>query len=324
MTRRVGVIGTFVWDTVHAWGAGSEPVEQWGGVAYSLNAFAGACPPDWEVVPIAHVGEDLLPAAEELVRNLPRLTPLPGRLAAVPEPNNRVELHYLTPSDRTETLTGGVPPWSWADLAPCLEGLDALFINYLSGMEMPLEVAEQVRAHFAGPIYADFHSLFLGEPSDRPREPRSLPDADRWLRTADVIQMNREEFALLARGLEGVASAGDLLADGPGTLLITAGAEGAEAWTRVEQPLDRADVGGEVRWMRVGLAGEPGEGDPTGCGDVWGATMFCSMLRGAPLVDAMQRANAAAAAKVRHGSIDGLAGVVRSALQAVDPASRVP
>jgi 7,8-dihydro-6-hydroxymethylpterin-pyrophosphokinase len=40
--RRVGVIGTFVWDRIHGRDAQlphREPVEEWGGIAYALSAF---------------------------------------------------------------------------------------------------------------------------------------------------------------------------------------------------------------------------------------------------------------------------------------------
>src|SRR5690606_30882872 len=57
--RRLGVLGTFVWDTIWHPGGGGKPVEQWGGIAYSLAAMAAACPAGWRVEPIARIGADL-------------------------------------------------------------------------------------------------------------------------------------------------------------------------------------------------------------------------------------------------------------------------
>ena len=47
-------------------------------------------------------------------------------------------------------------------------------------------------------------------------------------------------------------------------------------------------------------------GDPTGCGDVWGATCFCRLLAGEPLEIALLAANRAAARNVQHRGATGL------------------
>jgi sugar/nucleoside kinase (ribokinase family) len=49
-----------------------------------------------------------------------------------------------------------------------------------------------------------------------------------------------------------------------------------------------------------------GDGDPTGCGDVWGATFFLRLLYGRDLVGALRDANAAAARNVLHRGATGL------------------
>ena len=47
--------------------------------------------------------------------------------------------------------------------------------------------------------------------------------------------------------------------------------------------------------------------DPTGCGDVWGATTFARLLAGDALVDALRGANRAAG---RNAGWHGVAGLV--------------
>ena len=37
--RRVGVIGTFVWDVIHGRDPRDAPVEEWGGITYALGAL---------------------------------------------------------------------------------------------------------------------------------------------------------------------------------------------------------------------------------------------------------------------------------------------
>ena len=57
-----------------------------------------------------------------------------------------------------------------------------------------------------------------------------------------------------------------------------------------------------------------GPGDPTGCGDVWGATYFSRMLAGDNLADAMRAAHGAAARNVEHRGATGLATHLRGEL----------
>jgi sugar/nucleoside kinase (ribokinase family) len=63
---------------------------------------------------------------------------------------------------------------------------------------------------------------------------------------------------------------------------------------------------GATRSARIpGSSVEVG-GDPTGCGDVWGATFFARLLAGDPLETAMQEANRLAGRNVRHRGAGGL------------------
>jgi sugar/nucleoside kinase (ribokinase family) len=55
-------------------------------------------------------------------------------------------------------------------------------------------------------------------------------------------------------------------------------------------------------------------GDPTGCGDVWGATYFSRLLAGDKLADAMRVAVIAAARNVGHRGATGLAHHLRGEL----------
>ena len=52
-------------------------------------------------------------------------------------------------------------------------------------------------------------------------------------------------------------------------------------------------------------------GDPTGCGDVWGATYYSRLLAGDKLGDAILTAHRAAAKNVEHRGATGLANHLR-------------
>ena len=135
--KRLGVIGTFVWDVIHGRDPQSAPVEEWGGITYALSAFDAALPPDWELVPLVKVGEDLAPQAREFLGGLRRVAP-DARPIDVPYRNNRVELFYTDAERRSEVLSGGIPGWSWLGLAPLVRDLDALYVNLISGFELDL------------------------------------------------------------------------------------------------------------------------------------------------------------------------------------------
>jgi len=309
---RLGILGTFVWDTVWtvADQAAGKPFESWGGMAFSLATAAAARPEGWEIVPIAHVGADLAERAHAFLDTLEGIGPR-GAVVPVDYANNRVTLVYADDSRRGEVMSGGVPGWHWEELAPHLEGLDALCINFFSGWELSLDAAESLARSFAGPVYADLHSLFLGPPrADGPRLPRRLPDAHRWLGCFDVVQLNQDERALLTGVDLRRKPPGELLEHGPDAVLVTLGEQGA-SFASAERAALRPGLRG-ARRILDGTRGHvmPPErvvgGDPTGSGDVWGAVACCGLLGGMGLERAVARANAAAVAKMRHRGGTGL------------------
>ncbi|HEY2850116.1 MAG TPA: hypothetical protein VGI97_09585, partial [Gemmatimonadaceae bacterium] len=215
--KRVGVIGTFVWDVIHGRDPQQAPVQEWGGITYALSAFDAALDADWELVPIVKVGEDLAPQAREFLRGLRHVAP-DTHPVAVPYRNNRVELFYTDAERRSEVLSGGVPGWSWIGLAPLVAGLDALYVNLISGFELDLPTAQLLRQHFAGPIYCDLHSIVLAVQPDGLRTPRPLPDIAAWCRCFDLLQVNEDELAMIAP--DGLALAATALANGVKSLVV--------------------------------------------------------------------------------------------------------
>src|SRR6266545_8132286 len=136
--KRLGVIGSMVWDTIHGRDPAQAAVQEWGGISYALAALDATLPDDWEIVPLIKVGRDLAPRANQFLRTLRHLTP-DTRFIEVPEPNNRVTLRYDSVERRCEQMTGGVPPWTWVELGPLVRDLAALYVNFISGFEMNLE-----------------------------------------------------------------------------------------------------------------------------------------------------------------------------------------
>lgn len=304
--RRLGVIGTFVWDVIHGRDVRESPVEEWGGITYALSAADAALPDDWALVPLVKVGSDLAPEARRFLRTLRRLAP-DAQPIEVPYRNNRVELRYHSDERRSEVLSGGVPGWTWAGLQPLLRDIDALYVNLISGFELDLATAQLVRQHFKGPIYCDLHSLTLGlEPSGL-RTWRPLPEVAAWCACFDYLQVNEDEVAMLAA--DPMALAATALGAGVQTLFVTLGKRGVVYF-------EDAGPGRPLRTALVpaSTARVDGPGDPTGCGDVWGATYFSRLVAGDRLSEASRRACDAAARNVEHRGATGLAHHLRGEL----------
>ncbi len=291
--KRLGVVGTMVWDTIHGRAPQSEPIEEWGGIAYALAALEASLPEDWELVPLIKVGKDLAAEANTFLNRLTHRAAA-ERFIEVPEPNNRVTLLYESDNRRAEHLSGGVPPWTWDQLGPMIRDVDALYLNFISGFEMDLETARYLRHAFAGPIYADLHSLFLGIASDGLRLPQAVPQLDLWMSCFDVVQINEDELALL--GPDPLEVAARVLSAGVRMLVVTLGPEGAVYFTSPSFAFagrsDRYPVAGPIQTTRLPVERVLEAGDPTGCGDVFGGTLVGQLVRGVDVEPAIGKANA--------------------------------
>jgi hypothetical protein len=319
--KRLGVIGSFVWDVIHGRPPHSAPVQEWGGITYSLGALDAALPDGWEIVPIMKIGSDLAVRATQFLSRLHRVAD-DAALVEVPYPNNRVELRYISEERRTEVLTGGVPGWNWAALQPLIREsrLDALYVNFLSGWELDLATAQELRRNFAGPMYADLHMLVMAVQPDGLRVFKPLSDVREWCGCFDLLQANEEELQMMAP--DPLALAATAMHAGSRCLAVTLGSRGAVYFASPEfrrlSDLDRSRrltaAPGPIRTELI--PGEPVSGpqDPTGCGDVWGATYFSRLLAGDMLGEAIRAAHRAAARNVEHRGATGLADHLRGQL----------
>jgi len=307
-----------VWDTIVGRDPAEAPLEEWGGIAYALAAVDASLPEAWEIVPLVKVGRDLAPRAQTFLRDLERASP-GSRFVEVAEPNPRVKLVYQSAGRRCEGLRGGVPPWTWAELGPMVTDLDALYVNFITGFEASLETMQALRRAFHRPLYGDLHSLSLGIRSDGMRQLRPLEEPLAWLLCFDVVQSNEDEMGQL--GPEPLALAVAALERGVRVVAVTLGARGAvyvaartaDVFGASAAAATPADVG-LVRTALVPTDGGPVAGDPTGCGDVFGATLMSGLLAGRSLEAAVAAANGAARRNVTYRGASGLQRFLRGAL----------
>ena len=316
-----------MWDLIYGRDPLAPPVEEWGGIAYALAGLDASLGPDWEIVPLIKVGRDLGPEAQQLLSSLGRLTP-GGRCVEVTAPNNRVVLHYQSSERRCERMAGGVPGWTWAELGPMVRDLDAVYVNFISGFELCLGTAQALRQGFQGPLYADFHSLFLGMQQDGMRVLQPLPNAADWLGCFDFVQLNEDEMRQLSA--DPLTLSAQALEAGVSLLAVTLGPKGVAyvAAPGFEVLADRRTGGrAEARLLssvrpsdrptvRSALIKAPAIEtlDPTGCGDVFGAAAFARLLAGDAVEPALRHATNLAARNAGFRGATGLASHLRGEL----------
>ena len=331
---RIGIVGSLVWDLIYGRDPLAPPVEEWGGIAYALSGLDASLPPDWEIVPLIKVGRDLGPQAQSFLKSLSHLAP-GARCVEVTAPNNRVVLHYESSERRCERMAGGVPAWTWSELGPMVADLDAVYLNFISGFELCLGTAQALRQGFAGPIYADLHSLFLGMQQDGIRVLRPLPNAPSWFGCFDLVQLNEDEMQQLTP--DPLTLAAQALGMGVSLLSVTLGPRGvayvaAPGFDRLtvgrsggrapgsdskidflNRPTDRLT---DRPTVRSALIPAPGTEtlDPTGCGDVFGAVAFARLLAGDPVETALAQAATLAARNAAFRGATGLARHLRGEL----------
>jgi pfkB family carbohydrate kinase len=312
---KVGILGSLVWDQIYGRDPSAAPVEEWGGIAYALASLDASVAPEWEIVPLIKVGQDLAPKAREFLGRLERITP-GGRCVEVPAPNNRVVLHYYSTERRTERMSGGVPGWTWSELGPMVRDLDALYLNFISGFELALGTAQALRHGFRGPIYVDLHSLLLGMQHDGVRVLRPLQDAAAWLGCFDVVQLNEDEMRQLSP--DPLSLAADAIGAGTSLLIVTLAAKGAayvaapgfDGWAGGRTGGRDGAMGSLSAPLRTALIPAPTIDalDPTGCGDVFGAAAAARLFAGDSIEDAIRHANTMAA---RNAAFRGAGGLSR-------------
>jgi hypothetical protein len=314
---KVGVVGSLVWDLIYGRDPLAPPVEEWGGIAYALAGLDASLTPDWQIVPLIKVGRDLGREAQQLLNGLTHLTP-GGRCVEVTAPNNRVVLHYQSTERRCERMAGGVPGWTWAELGPMVRDLDALYVNFISGFEMCLGTAQALRQGFQRPIYADFHSLFLGMQQDGIRVLQPLPNAGDWFGCFDFVQLNEDEMRQLSP--DPLSLSAQALGAGVSLLTVTLGPRGSAyvAAPGFDHISDRSEPksADTLTAIRSALIKAPGTEtlDPTGCGDVFGAAAFARLLAGDSVEAALGHATRLAARNAAFRGATGLASHLRGEL----------
>jgi sugar/nucleoside kinase (ribokinase family) len=276
-----------------------EKKESYGGLLYSIVPLALLTEERTKIYPVLNLGADVEVPVKAILSRYPQIS-LEG-VRVVPEKNNHALLRYRSEGERQEVLEGGVPPLTFAHIAPFLDA-DLLLVNFISGCDISLETLKQARASTSATIYLDVHSLSLGLDRRGRRFWRQIPNWREWVAQTDVVQVNRGEAELLSGGH--VDSEGDMrsfgravIEAGASLLLITLGSEGSLMVVASER-------GGYLE--RFGPHSPPVVKDPTGCGDVFLSAFVVEHTRSGDSRKASRYANQVAGAKCGLSGIEEL------------------
>ncbi|MFQ5640272.1 MAG: carbohydrate kinase family protein [bacterium] len=260
---KIGVVGTFIRDTIFPWQG--ESVESIGGIFFTVSYLANLLNSDAEIVPVAHVGSDLLQPLTEQLAEYGQVR-LHG-LQKCQRRNTHVQLLYESPQERYEITTAPMPALDFKALA-ILEDADAVLVNLITGSDVALEALKQFRRVSSALIYLDFHSLTMGINRQGRRYYRYPQEWREWAGLVDVLQLNEMEARTLGRlgttyRHENLLEVGnEILGLAPTVCHITLGDRGSYLFYK---------TGENIRSKKCAPAAIDKVVDTIGCGDAFAA-----------------------------------------------------
>ena len=177
--------------------------------------------------------------------------------------------------------------------------------------EVQAEAAKEVYGEGGFPVQLDLHSYLRGGDEGGRHFTRRPEGWGRWLDLCDSLQVNREELSTLVQREGSVDDMGEDLWEICGSrrvscLLITEGERGSCGW--------HMEKGGTTR--RCYIPAEPGSDavDPTGGGDVYGASFFLFRMRGESMEGSMKKASRLAGLQCERSGTRQLAAYLREGM----------
>lgn len=278
---KITVVGTINKDLILPFG--DVPIESFGGIFYDIT-FLAKLYPEATIVPVAYVGEDVASTVYAILEKLPNVS-REGLLEA-PQKNHKVILEYKSPLRREEKSVFPFPSLDWAQVAPHMDS-DMIIVNMITGWDLKLAAFLKMAATARERIYLDLHYLTMGTDKLGRRFPR-MPDhlAD-WLQNARFVQMNEDEYKLVAMDYRTESEFFQNNFSEDQVLLLTRDKNGATVVYRRDELVGHRDFPA-YKIPRVV--------DTTGCGDAFGAGFVTHFLKTKDIFEAVDFANLVAAA----------------------------
>jgi sugar/nucleoside kinase (ribokinase family) len=266
------IIGQSVED--HISEAGRTTIKP-GGIFYSAAALANFAGPEDELYLCTSVQNGKEALFDEVYRKINRAflqntTAIPVVHLTIHPDKEREELYE---NITTALDLNGVK----------FEEIDAVYLNMITGFDIELEKLEELRNKYPKLIYLDIHTLSRGYDANGKRNFRKIPDADRWIRSTDIIQVNEHELFTLSDKTDKYEIIKYVLHSGPGQLILTMGDKGVRVYFMEK---------GEVKSIFLSAI-KINTLNKVGCGDVFGAVYFYYYVKSKNILEALKLANIA-------------------------------
>lgn len=177
---------------------------------------------------------------------------------------------------------------------PNLNSFDGIFVNMITGFDLTLEDIIYLRENYKGLIYLDIHTLSRGLTEKNERLFRPIPFAEKWVASADFIQVNENEILTLTNTTDEFEAAKQILELGTKFLLLTKGEFGARIFWFQKGELNSIFASS----LKVNTKNK------VGLGDIFGAVFFSSYIKHRNLNNALRLANTAAGTASEFSNID--------------------
>lgn len=282
---KITVIGTINKDLILPFR--NAPIESFGGIFYDIAILAHLLGESGEIVPVSYIGEDILSTVQAVLKKMPGVSR--AGLIPIQEKNHKVILEYTSPQRRQEKSLFRFPALTWEQIAPFLEA-DMVIVNMISGWDIEktayLKLSQAARER----LYLDVHYLLMGVDEMGRRFLRRPEDgAEEWLAGSRFVQMNEEEYRLLASECRNEVDFFQRYCKKDQVLLITRAAKGATIVYQRDGMVGHKDFPAwKVSWLV----------DSTGCGDAFGAGFVVKYLQTGQILPAVEFANLVAAANL--------------------------
>ncbi len=145
---------------------------------------------------------------------------------------------------------------------------NGILINMITGFDISLSTLEDIRKNTKAIIYCDIHSLARGIDENNKRNFRKIPEAEKYLKCFDIVQVNETELLTISKFDKKEEIIEDVFNSGIKGLIITKSNKGVEGYYKTDLGIKNITL----------KANEVNTINTVGCGDIFGSIFFYSYI----------------------------------------------